>query len=86
MGKILVLIVLALIIVAWFRARARQVGSGDAGAAGAGAAPRRVAPEQMVTCAQCSLNLPASEAVFDAAGTPFCGAAHLRERRERERR
>jgi len=84
MGKILVLIVLALIIVAWFRARARQVGPGDAG--GASAAPRQVAPEQMVTCAHCGLNLPAGEAVFDAAATPFCGAAHLRERRERERR
>ena len=85
MGKILLLIVLAAIIVAWFRARARRLDADDA----AGAAqrpPPQVAPEKMVTCAQCGLNLPAGEAVFDSKGTAFCGAAHLEQARARERR
>jgi len=97
MGKILLLIVLAVIVVAWFRARAsREDGGNRAGGQGsdkaggaAGAAqrpPAQVAPEQMVTCSQCGLNLPAGEAVFDSRGAPYCGAAHLEETRARERR
>ena len=86
MGKILLLIVLAAIVVAWFRARARREEIQGRGGSGPGAAPRQVAPEQMVSCAQCGLNLPASEAVFDAGGTAFCGAPHLEAMRARERR
>ena len=86
MGKILLLIVLAAIAVAWFRARARRVDRQDAGHSPAGAGPRPVAAERMVTCAYCALNLPASEAVFDATGTAYCGAPHLEAQRARERR
>ena len=93
MGKILLLIVLAVIVVAWFRARAgredRGNGAGGQASDKAGAAqrpPAQVAPEQMVTCSQCGLNLPAGEAVFDSRGTPYCGAAHLEQTRARERR
>lgn len=76
MGKILVIIVLVAIAVAWLRARARQ----DTPSASA-----QPPAEAMVTCAHCSLNLPAGEAVFDAAGTPFCGAPHLEARRAERR-
>jgi len=101
MGKILLLIVLAVIVVAWFRARAGREDrgngaggqacdkAGDKAGGAAGAAqrpPAQVAPEQMVTCPQCGLNLPAGEAVFDSRGTPYCGAAHLEQTRARERR
>lgn len=77
MTKILLLIVLVAIVVAWLRARARQVKPPAPAAAESRA-------EAMVTCAHCSLNLPAGEAVFDAAGTPFCGAPHLEARRARQ--
>ena len=89
MGKILLLIVLALVVVAWFRARARREEVDELAARKQGngsQAPRQVAPEQMVSCAQCGLNLPASEAVFDAGGVAFCGAPHLEAMRAREKR
>ena len=78
MAKILLIAILIAIALAWLRAQARRD------------APPQVRPaeplaEAMVTCVQCGLNLPASEAVFDAAGTPFCGAAHLDARRARQR-
>jgi hypothetical protein len=78
MAKILLIVILVAIGVAWLRARARR----DAPDAARPAAPPA---EAMVTCAQCSLNLPAGEAVFDAAGTPFCGAPHLEARRAGQR-
>jgi uncharacterized protein len=78
MGKIVLLIVLVAIAIAWFRARANKVTDRKAPppAQAAGA-------ERMVSCAHCSVHLPASEAVFDAAGTPFCGQPHLEARRAR---
>lgn len=30
----------------------------------------------MLSCAHCGLHVPASEAVLDAVGRPFCGEAH----------
>jgi uncharacterized protein len=39
-------------------------------------APRRDAPQAMVTCAHCSVHLPGDEAVADAQGRLFCGEAH----------
>ena len=73
MTKIVLIIVLIAIAVAWVRARARE-GKPPAAAA-------QPKAETMVTCAQCGLNLPAGEAVFDAAATPFCGTPHLEARR-----
>jgi uncharacterized protein len=75
MGKVLLLLVIAAIVLAWFRARASKKARG--GGAGAHGAAQAAGPERMVSCAQCKVHLPASEAVFDAAGTPFCGAPHL---------
>jgi len=82
MGKVLLLLVIAAIVVAWFRARARKASGDQAGAPhqahhAAHNAAQAAGPERMVSCAQCRVHLPASEAVFDAAGTPFCGAPHL---------
>ena len=84
MGKILLLIILVAVAIAWFRARARQ--KSREGGAAAGATPAQSAgPERMVVCAQCAVHLPASEAVFDAGGTAFCGPAHLEAQRATER-
>lgn len=82
MTKILILIIVVAIAIAWFRARARRVGPPPAASGTPAAQPLG---ERMVTCAQCGLNLPSSEAVFDAAGTAFCGAPHLQAQRARER-
>ncbi len=34
------------------------------------------APPEMVACAHCGMHVPASEALLDAAGRPFCEEAH----------
>jgi uncharacterized protein len=88
MGKILLLIVLVAVAMAWFRNRARREAAEELAenqAREQARGPRQVAPERMVSCAQCGLNLPASEAVFDAGGTAFCGAPHLEAARMRRR-
>lgn len=79
MGKIVLLIVLVAIAIAWFRARANKVTPKRDGAPPA----QPAGAERMVSCAHCSVHLPASEAVFDAAGTAFCGQPHLEARRAR---
>lgn len=33
-------------------------------------------PAEMTACAHCGLHLPASEALRDAQGRPYCGQAH----------
>lgn len=40
------------------------------------AAARPPEPVVMLACAHCGLNLPRTEAAFDAAGRPFCSDAH----------
>ncbi|HEY4371271.1 MAG TPA: PP0621 family protein [Burkholderiales bacterium] len=76
--KILFIIVLIAVAIAWLRARARA----EEGAAQAAQRPAGQAePERMVSCAQCGLHLPASEAVFDAGGVAYCGAPHLQAAR-----
>ncbi len=87
MTKILLLIIVVAVAVAWFRARSRQGGPPPA-APGVPPGTSASTPlgERMVTCAQCGLNLPSGEAVFDAAGTAYCGAPHLEAQRARERR
>jgi len=86
MSKVLLLIVIAAIVVAWFRARARRASGDQAGAPHqAHNTAQAGGPERMVSCAQCRVHLPASEAVFDAAGTPFCGAPHLEAARNAAR-
>lgn len=83
MTKILLIIVLVAVAIAWFRARSKPPGARPATPKSEATQPLG---ERMVTCAQCGLNLPAGEAVFDAAGGAFCGSAHLEAQRARERR
>jgi uncharacterized protein len=33
-------------------------------------------PQVMVSCAHCGVHLPQADALFDAAGRPYCGEAH----------
>jgi uncharacterized protein len=47
------------------------------GAAGRKASRAAIAPpERMVDCARCGLHLPASEALLDGAGRPYCCEEH----------
>ncbi|MCM0608941.1 MAG: hypothetical protein KA711_08075 [Ideonella sp. WA131b] len=34
------------------------------------------APQAMVTCAHCGVHVPQADALFDAAGHPYCGEGH----------
>ena len=65
------LVLLGVIVLAWvlfFKGRRKPppVGRGDA--------TPQVAP--MIACAHCGVHLPQTEALFDAAGRPYCGEAH----------
>jgi len=65
------LILLAVLVLAWvlfFKARRPPPAQGRPGAA------PQAAP--MLACAHCGLHVPVADAVLDAAGRPFCGEAH----------
>jgi uncharacterized protein len=73
------LIWLGLVIAAWWWVRRRLFPSRPQGGPAAQAARRQRAlapPEAMIDCARCGLHLPASEALRDAAGRPYCCAEH----------
>ncbi len=40
------------------------------------AKPPAVEAVTMVACAHCGVHVPAADLLFDAAGLPFCSAAH----------
>lgn len=74
MGKLLVLVLVALVAYAVLKALAAP--RRDPGAAGPGARPG--AGERMVPCSECGVNVPESEALV-ADGRYFCSDAHLRQ-------
>lgn len=72
------LLLLAVIGIALLLFKARQRGPA------AKAPPRKrtqaaasAAPTPMLACAHCGVHLPQTDAVNDAQGRPYCGAAHL---------
>lgn len=85
MKYLLLLVVLGVALMWWLAGRRRRTdavqrkaearpgagpGGGKANAKGGGG------PAEMVACAHCSVHLPQPEALFDAAGRPFCSEAH----------
>ena len=66
MGKILFFILLAVAVYLLLRSRGGQ---------GRGRARAPAAPEDMVACARCGLNVPRSEAV-QSRGLAFCSDEH----------
>jgi len=80
MGRLLVWLLIGLLGWGIWRSRSRgNLPPGD------GPSPRPPAPgpaapppavEAMIACAHCGLRLPASEALRDAPGRPYCSAAH----------
>lgn len=73
--KYLLLLLVVLLAVAWFSiGRRRRDGNPPAG--GGGSARREPVAPTMVACAHCDVHLPQPDALFDAAGRPFCSEAH----------
>ncbi len=72
MGKLLVLIGLVLVLLAWVSGRGRRSSSstgGDSARRGGRAA------EEMVRCAHCGVHLPRGDALFDGS-RPYCSETH----------
>ncbi|MGN6527349.1 MAG: PP0621 family protein [Burkholderiaceae bacterium] len=73
------LIWLAVVVLFWSKFRRPRAPAAVRGQPGARAAGRTLAPpEAMVDCARCGVHLPASEAVRDESGRPYCGGEHRR--------
>jgi uncharacterized protein len=79
--KYLLLLAVLTVAVLWWSVGRR----GSRGAPPPGAAPGARTdgtersgrhPAAMVACAHCGVHLPQPEALFDAAGRPFCSEAH----------
>lgn len=70
--KYLLLIVVVALVLAWMSAsRRRDVGDRTKKAPG-----RHGEPAKMLACTHCGVHLPQPEALFDAAGRPYCSEAH----------
>ncbi|MBS0305367.1 MAG: hypothetical protein JSR43_08310 [Proteobacteria bacterium] len=77
MKYLLVLLVIG-VAVAWLAgARRRDLGA-RRGAGGSRERARRpgAEPATMLACAHCGVHLPQPDALFDAAGRPYCSEAH----------
>ena len=78
MKYLVLLAVLAVVLGVW-RSRQTKSESGSGSESPVRPAPRPPTPplpQEMVACAHCGLHLPASEALRDAQGRPYCGQAH----------
>ncbi len=74
-----ILVWLGLLVAVWWWLRRRLLPGPPRGAPGAQASRGRrtlARPEEMIDCARCGLHLPASEALRDSAGRPYCCAEH----------
>lgn len=81
MKYLLLLIVLALVLAWWSIGRRRRDGSSPGAPPASGTGRRGSARDTataptMIACAHCGVHLPQPEAMFDAAGRPFCSEAH----------
>ena len=74
--KYLVLLLVVGVVLAWLSIARRRSRGERSGPGGAGAGPRRDAPTAMLGCVHCGVHLPRPEALFDAAGRPYCSEAH----------
>ena len=71
--KFLLTLLVLVIAVKWWLARARAEQSRPRPRATPPAQPQRI-----LACAHCGLMLPVNEAVFDEHGDAFCGLEHRR--------
>lgn len=73
--KYLLLLLLVAVAVWWLR-RSQRVPGPKKPEAPSRSPPPPTAATPMLACAHCGVHLPQAEAVTDAEGRPFCGAAH----------
>ncbi|GMV46868.1 MAG: hypothetical protein AMXMBFR66_22660 [Pseudomonadota bacterium] len=76
--KYLVLLLVVGVALAWLSIARRRSRGERGGAPGAGrrAGAHRSEPTAMLACVHCGVHLPRPEALFDAAGRPYCSEAH----------
>ena len=77
MLKLLLVVVVLLLAVAWVMRRGKGGKASQRGSKTAkppAAAPAE--PAQMLACSHCGVHLPRADAAFNAAGQPFCSAEH----------
>jgi len=75
--KYLVLLLVVGVVLAWLSIARRRSRGGRSRPGGDDAASRRAAaPTAMLGCVHCGVHLPRPEALFDAAGRPYCSEAH----------
>lgn len=77
MGRLLILVALAGVVVWWLFGRAARLRGDRPPQRGAGRPDATPAAVDMVPCAHCGVHLPRSEAVVDGAEL-YCGEAHRR--------
>ena len=75
MGRLLIVLALALLVGWLLFGRRRGASSRDAGPPG-GDRPGASATSRIVACAHCGVHLPLSDAVLGPGDTPFCSEAH----------
>lgn len=73
-----VLLIVVLVVVLWlmFGRSRRQDEVARRQAPKAGPKAPAGAPAPMLACAHCGVHLPKADALFDAAGQPYCGEPH----------
>lgn len=75
---LLAALVLWLLYSPWVRKLIRGALSGEPSPPPSEAKPESAQPVAMVPCAHCGVHLPASDALANDAGQPFCSEAHRR--------
>lgn len=75
--KLLLLLAVIGVALLLFKARHRGPVSKAPPPQGRSKAAAGAAPTPMLACAHCGVHLPQTDAVNDAEGRPYCGAAHL---------
>lgn len=76
MKYLLLLVILAVVGLAFFGRRRPRPPTPPASAPPSGKPSSQPGPQPMLACAHCGVHLPQTEARMDVAGRPYCGDAH----------
>lgn len=76
MKYLLLIVVVVFVLWLMFGRSRRQDQVARRQAPKAGPQPPAAAPAPMLACAHCGVHLPKADALFDAAGHPYCGEPH----------
>jgi uncharacterized protein len=79
-GKVLLMLLVLGVAAAWWMLGRRSDRDGTPAAPAPktrrGGSGKTAAPATMIACCHCGVHLPQPEALFDAAGRPYCSEAH----------